>query len=280
MTQITWVLSHFTLTSLIDVALVSLLVFAFLRLIEGTRAVQLVRGVVLLFSVATLISILSPFPVLDWIIRTGMPALIVAIPIIFQPELRRGLERLGRAPHVVNPAHTAIPLKLSPALGQVVLACSLLSERHYGGLIVIERTTGLQDLADSGVSIDAVLTADLLLSIFHPGSALHDGAAIVHGDRIRAARCILPLSDSTSMRGSGTRHRAAVSITEQTDAVCFVVSEETAAISIAVGGHLHQHLDQKEIQAVISEIFGANSVLPVRFKRTRRPKVVHETPSA
>ncbi|HLQ31822.1 MAG TPA: diadenylate cyclase CdaA [Chloroflexota bacterium] len=269
MSQIVWVITHFSIAGVIDLALVALLFYLFLRLIEGTRAVQLLRGMIVLVVAAAVISSFSPFPVLNFIIRTAMPALVVAIPVIFQPELRRALERLGRTPRLVKRQIDRPMLGASHALTAIISAAERLADRRYGGLIVIEGATGLQEFIDTGVPMDSALTADLLVAIFFPGSPLHDGAVITHGDRVLAARCLLPLSESPALLGSGTRHRAALSITEQTDAVCFVVSEETGQVSIAANGTLYRGLDRPAMEALLSEIYGPINIRPLRFRRRR-----------
>ena len=279
MNQITWVLSHFSWVEAVDLTLVALLAYLFLRLIEGTRAVQLLRGIILLVVAAALISIFSPFPVLNWIIRATMPALVVAIPVIFQPELRRALERLGRTPRVVKRQIDRPLPSTSRGLVEVMAAAERLSDRRYGGLIVVEAATGLQEFLDTGVALDAAVTADLLVAIFFPGSPLHDGAVIIHGDRILAARCLLPLSESPLLRGSGTRHRAAVSITEQTDAVCFVVSEETGSVSIAANGTLYRGLDRPTMERLLTEIYGPMNIRPLRFRRRSREAAASPAPA-
>lgn len=269
MSQISWVLSHFGITGAIDLALVALLFYLFLRLIEGTRAVQLLRGMIVLVVAAAVISAFSPFTVLNFIIRTSLPALVVAIPVIFQPELRRALERLGRTPRLVKRQIDRPMPGASRALAEIISAAERLADRRYGGLVVVEGATGLQEFVDTGVSIDATVTADLLVAVFFPGSPLHDGAVIIHGDRVLAARCVLPLSENPALRGSGTRHRAALSVTEQTDAVCFVVSEETGSVSIAANGTLHRGLDRPAIESLLGEIYGPINIRPLRFRRRR-----------
>ncbi|MBV8084698.1 MAG: TIGR00159 family protein [Chloroflexi bacterium] len=270
MSQISWIVSHFTWLGAIDLSLVAILFYLFLRLIEGTRAVQLLRGMVMLVLAAAVISVLSPFPVLNFIIRTAMPALVVAIPVIFQPELRRALERLGRTPRLVKrPLDRPLPSS-SRALIEIMSAAERLSDRRYGGLVIVEGATGLQEYIDTGVTIDAQVTADLLVSIFFPGSPLHDGAVIIHGDRVIAARCLLPLSESPSLHGSGTRHRAALSITEQSDATAFVVSEETGSVSVASNGTMYRGLNRAGMEALLSEIYGPINIRPLRFRRRAR----------
>ena len=270
MSQITWVLSHFSVVGAIDLGLVALLFYLFLRLIEGTRAVQLLRGMVVLVVAAAVISSFSPFAVLNAIIRTSLPALVVAIPVIFQPELRRALERLGRTPRLVKRQIDRPMPGTSRAISEIIGAAERLADRRYGGLVVVEGATGLQEYVDTGVAMDAAVTADLLVAVFFPGSPLHDGAVIIHGDRILAARCVLPLSESPLLHGSGTRHRAALSVTEQTDAVCFVVSEETGSISIAANSMLYRGLDRQAMESLLSDIYGPINIRPLRFRRRRR----------
>jgi diadenylate cyclase len=277
--QITWVLSHFSILEAIDLALVALLFYLLLRLIEGTRAVALLRGVITLVILAAAISAFSPFPVLNAIIRTALPALVIAIPVIFQPELRRALERLGRTPRLVKR-----PLDpQSPAMGrtltEILAAVARLADRRYGALMVITGATGLGEFVDTGQPVDAGVSADLLVTIFFPGSPLHDGAVIIQGDRVIAARCLLPLSENPLLRGSGTRHRAALSIAEQTDAVAFVVSEETGAVSIAANGMLYRGLDRPAMETLLAEIYGPINVRPLRFRRRARPAAPAEPPA-
>ncbi len=270
MSQVSWVLSHFSWTSAADLILVALILYLFLRLIEGTRAVHLVRGILILVVLAALISTFSPFPVLNWIIRAVMPALVVAIPVIFQPELRRGLERLGRTPGLVNRPLSGHRPSLNRTLGEILAASERLSDRRYGGIVAMERTTGLQDFADTGVQLDAAVSADLLVSVFFPGSPLHDGAVIVRGDRVVSARSILPLSESLDVLSLGMRHRAALALAEQTDAVCFVVSEETGGISLAANGILHRNLNKLEVERLLTDFFGPLNIRPLRFRRRGR----------
>jgi diadenylate cyclase len=278
--QITWVLSHFSVSEAIDLVLVALLFYGLLRLIEGTRAVALLRGIIILVIAAAAISLFSPFPVLNAIIRTALPALVVAIPVIFQPELRRALERLGRTPRLVKrPLDPQFPA-MSRTLTEIMAAVGRLSDRRYGGLIVVAGATGLMEFIDTGQQVDAQVNADLLVAIFFPGSPLHDGAVIIQGDRIIAARCLLPLSESPLLRGSGTRHRAALSIAEQTDAVAFVVSEETGAVSIAANGMLYRGLDRPAMESLLSEIYGPLNVRPLRFRRRARAAPAATAPSA
>ncbi len=233
--------SHFTLFSVLDILLVALIFYGLFYLVQGTRAVQLLRGIVLVVILAVFASSILRLTAFNWLIRNSIPALLVAIPVIFQPELRRALERLGR-PGTLLARRRASAAQI---INTIVRAALELAHERLGALIVIEGSTGLQDFVDTGVLLDARLSNDLLLSIFYKNSALHDGAVIVREDRIVAAACMLPLSESNQLdHDLGTRHRAAVGVTEGTDAIAIVVSEETGAIAVAHNGQLTRGLDE------------------------------------
>ncbi len=247
MSDILWILSHFELNDLLDILLVTAIFWGLLYLVRGTRAVALMRGVLLLVIAVVLASNFLSLTAFNWLIQNTLPALLVAVPVIFQPELRRALERLGRGGGLVSFSSTeAITMGVSQ---QIARAAQQLSERRHGGLIVMERETGLQEYVDTGVPIDGEVTTELLLTIFQPNTALHDGAAIIRGDRIVAAACILPLAETSRVhRGLGLRHRAAVGITEQSDAVAVIVSEETSIISVARYGEMVSNLDEARLR--------------------------------
>jgi len=247
------VLPQFGWQSAVDILLVALLFYGLFRLFQGTQAVALLRGILvisLLFLVAA-----SRFTAFGWLLRNSLPVILVAIPVIFQPELRRALERLGRsAPAFMGRAgREAVAQQV---IHQVVLAVETLARERTGALIVLEGDTGLEEYIESGERIDAVVSARLLQTIFFPGTPLHDGAVILRGDRIAAAACVLPLTqrdlaDSTL----GTRHRAAVGITEQNDALVVVVSEETGIISLARGGRIARRLDAQRLRTILQAFY-------------------------
>jgi diadenylate cyclase len=250
------ILSRLDGTSVIDILLVSLIFFWMFRLIQGTHAVPLLRGVIIIVVITVVITNLVKLTAFTWLLRNTLPALLVAIPVVFQPELRRLLERLGR-----GSAGGFLSLRLrETAFRQVVekiaQACMELSQARHGALIVLERETGLQDIIETGVLINAEVSREMLLTLFYPKSALHDGAAIIRGDRIVAASCVLPLS-TTSLedRNLGTRHRAALGVTESSDAIAIVVSEETGIISIAHGGRLIRRLDEGRFIKVLMAFY-------------------------
>lgn len=251
--------SHFTWSSALDILIVTVLFYGVLMLVRGTRADQVLRGVILLFIFFSIMAALFNLTMVDWLLRNSPVVLLVAIPIIFQPELRRALEQVGRTSALINRplATLATPLQTS-AIDEIVDAVRRLSERSYGALIVLEGTTGLEDFVRSGVRVDGEVTSDLLVTIFFVHSPLHDGAAIMRGDRVLAAGCVLPLSDNPSAVGHGTRHRAALGITEQTDAVCVVVSEETGGVSVTRAGHIMADISVEHLARFLRAFYHAH----------------------
>jgi len=247
------VFSRLTPLSVLDILVVALIFYFLLRLIQGTQAVQLLRGILLVVAGAILVTNVLKLTAFNWLIRNSLPALLIAIPVIFQPELRRALERLGRAGFLFGPP--AREEELRAALEEICNAVRRLSEQRYGALIVLERETGLQKYVDTGVRLDALVSKELLLSIFYPYTVLHDGAVIVRGNRVVAAACVLPLAEGMVDRRLGTRHRAAVGITEESDALVLVVSEETGIISLAHNGRMIRHLDERRLRHILHSFY-------------------------
>jgi diadenylate cyclase len=241
---------RFGVSTIVDIAIVSLLLYWLLSLIAGTSAATLVRGILILLTLGFVLSNLFALTMLQFLLRASIPALIFAIPVLFAPEIRRALEQLGRAGSLI-PRTTVISTNTRLA-ETVARAAQQLAERRFGALLVIERSTPLGEYASSGVSMDALLSADLLLNIFWPNSPLHDGAVIIHGDRVVAAAVVLPLARSPTVEHIGTRHRAAIGITEISDAIAVVVSEETGRISIANAGRMVRNLGDARLQKVLS----------------------------
>jgi diadenylate cyclase len=234
--------------------LVALFFYWLLFLIQGTQAVQLLRGIIIIVLLSILVTSIFQLTAFSWLIRNSIPALLVSIPVIFQPELRRALERLGRTGFPINrPARQAV---IEQTINHICEASRQLSERRHGALIVLERETGLQEHVDTGVKVDALVTSELLLTIFFPTTALHDGAVIVREDRVVAAACVLPLTEGfISNRQLGLRHRAAIGVTEQSDAIAIAVSEETGTISIARNGRIIRHLDEKRLRKILQAFY-------------------------
>ncbi|MGB9880293.1 MAG: diadenylate cyclase CdaA [Anaerolineae bacterium] len=281
MSDILWVFSHIRFSDVIDILLVSGIFFALLQLFRGTQAIQLLRGVIIFIFLAVLLSNVLRLTAFSWLIGNAIPALLVAIPVIFQPELRRALERLGRAGGLIDR-----PMREAAAnrtVSQVARACRLLSEARHGAIIVLERNTGLQDYADTGVEIKAQVSSELLLTIFYPNTPLHDGAVIIREDEIIAAAVVLPLSNSNlADRYLGTRHRAALGISEQTDAIAVIVSEETGTISVAHNGRMVRHLDETRLRNILQRLyrpyaqFDLSSLLRLRGREQPDAKEVKE----
>jgi diadenylate cyclase len=250
-----WYLQRLERIDVLDILLVAFIFFWVLYLVRGTRAVSLLRGVILLIIVVTLLSGLIRLRAFAWLTQKALPALLVAIPVIFQQELRRALERVGRAGTLLGRS-TGNQAVLEQALAAIAQACHILSERRHGALIILERETGLQEFVDSGVRLDAIITSDLLLTIFDPHTMLHDGAVVVRRGRVVAAACVLPLSTAfLADRQLGLRHRAAIGVTEESDAIAVVVSEERGSISIAHNGRIIRNLDAKRLEAVLQAFF-------------------------
>jgi len=254
--QILSTFSRFTLSSALDIVIVTLLFYGVLMLVRGTRADQVLRGVIVLFIFFALMASAFHLTMVDWLLRNSPVVLLVAIPIIFQPELRRALEQVGRTSAIINHplATLSTPLQVTTS-DKIVDAVQQLAERHYGALIVIEGATGLEDFVRSGVRVDGEVTTYLLMNIFFPNTPLHDGAAIIRGDRVLAAGCVLPLTDTPSALGLGTRHRAALGLSEQTDSVCIAVSEETGAISVARAGHLMSNMSVERLTRYLQTFY-------------------------
>ena len=239
-----------SVTSVFDILVVAFLAYEFLKLIKGTRAIAMLAAVVIL-ALAFWIAHLEALKTVDWLITTLLPYAIFALIVVFGAEIRRALARLGQ--------------KLSAARGgafngtdsyeDIVLAANHFSQTVTGALIVIEREIGLRTFIESGVPLDAFLSFDLLVTIFRPSAPLHDGAVIVQKGRIAAAACFLPLSMNPLLSTQfGTRHRAAIGITEETDAISVVVSEENGSISIAVGGQIERDITVEYLRERLSEV--------------------------
>jgi diadenylate cyclase len=270
----------------LDIALTALLIYGLFSLIRGTRAVRLVIGVTVLYAIYVAAQALG-LQLLSQILQAGAVVGLLALVVVFQPELRRALERIGRFGSfgwLIAPAAGRSVEKVAEAVAR---ASAILSADKIGALIVLERQTGLQDAAETGVMVEADLTVELLTTIFTPRAPLHDGAVLVRGDRIVAAGCVLPLSETAIYRERfGTRHRAAVGITEGTDALAVVVSEETGAVSLVVRGRIIRNLDEDRLRgALAAQLSPANARLPANARAIRdglppRPRLRRPAPPA
>ena len=234
---------HVSVISIIDILLAAVIIYEILALIKGTRASLMLVGVLAL-ALAFYVSRLGDLATVNWLIGTLLPYTAFALIVVFAPEIRQVLARLGRRVALSRGAAAA-----AEAYDDIVLAANLFGQNQTGALIVIEREIGLRTYIESGVSLDAQLSYDLLATIFRPSAPLHDGAAIVQRDRIAAAACFLPLSMNPVLSTQlGTRHRAGIGVTEETDAIAVIVSEETGSISLAVGGNIERDITVDQLR--------------------------------
>lgn len=240
--------------SIIDIILVAVVFYKLIMLIKGTRAVQLLKGLAVLL-VATTVSRWAGFYTINWLLEKTLTMVFVALPVVFQPELRRALEQLGRGKFFARPIQVLGFEDRTRLISELVKATQVLSKNKIGALIIIERETGINDYLETGTSLDALVSSELVINLFIPKSPLHDGALMIRGDRIVAASCFLPLTESSGIsKELGTRHRAAIGISEVSDAVAIVVSEETGVISIANDGALIRYLDEKTLRENLVEL--------------------------
>lgn len=263
-----WILSKLDLRNVIDILLVAAVIYGVLLMLQGTQAVQLLRGVIFLAIIVSLFGSIAQLTAFNWLLKSSGQALLVVAAIILQPELRRALDRLGRAGGWALWSQREV--QVEQVIREIASACKALSERRHGAIIVIERETGLQDHIETGVQIDSLVVEPLLLTVFYPNTALHDGAVIIRGNRVVAAACVLPLAETIiSDTHLGTRHRAAVGITEQTDAIAIVVSEETGIISMARNGRMVRYLDERRLIALLQAILMKPETKPRRLRRSQ-----------
>lgn len=248
--------------SVVDLALVTIIIFSVLRLLRETQAVVLLRGILLLIALLSLLTSLEVLPAFSWLVSTTLPALLLAIPVIFAPEIRRALERLGRAGAILETrgGSTGASTDIADTIAAVVSASARLSDRKHGALIVIQRLDSLQEYVETGVPMDSRVTPEILLQVFYPNTPLHDGAVILKGTQLLAAACVLPLSSSGVLsrspeRQMGLRHRASLGISEVSDAVAVVVSEETGSISVVHGGRMIRRLDAERLENILNALF-------------------------
>jgi len=244
--------------SIIDLALVTFVFFAILLLLRDTQAMVLLRGVLVLVALVSVLNSLEVLPAFSWLVGTTLPGLVLAVPVIFAPEIRRALERLGRAGFLRLESRPSP--EMEKMVGKLVTAAMRLSDRRHGALIVIQRSDTLEEYIHTGVLMDARMTPELLLQVFYPNTPLHDGAAIMIGDRVIAASCVMPLSASGVLtrspeRQMGLRHRAALGISEVSDAVVVVVSEETGSISVVHRGRMIRRLDAERLENILMAFF-------------------------
>ncbi len=234
---------------ILEILFIWMLIYSLIRFFQGTRAVQVLMGLLILAIIFNIAKVLE-LDTINWVLTKLFAVGVVAFLIIFQPELRRGLARIGQ-----NTLFGAF-LKKGGTVDEVVQTCEHLSRSKIGALIAIERDVGLKNYIESGLVLDAKVSAELLITLFYPNTPTHDGGVIIQGDRIVSCGSLFPLSQNPQLaRSLGTRHRAAVGLTEESDAVCVVVSEETGAISVSVYGKLTRDLDPESVRRVLTSLF-------------------------
>lgn len=234
---------------LIEVLFIWILIYYLIRFFQGTRAMQVLMGLIILAIIFNIAKIFQ-LHIINWVLTKLFAVGVVAILIIFQPELRRALARIGQQ------TIFGTLLKKGGVVDEVAQACEHLAHHKIGALIAIERETGLKQYIENGVLLDARVSSELLITLFFPNNPTHDGGVVIQGGRVASSGCLFPLSQNTDLSKSlGTRHRAAIGLTEESDAVCVIVSEETGAISVAVYGELRRGLSPEELRKVLTDIF-------------------------
>lgn len=253
-----FIIQRLTFASVLDLLLVTVIVYAGLSFLRNTRAMVLLRGILLLYVLISLLVAILNLPAFSWLVRTSLPAILVAIPVIFAPEIRRALERVGRASQfLVTTRPKEEPMDVIAAISS---AAARLSERRHGALIVLQRLDSLEEYVHTGIKLGAQASPSLLLQIFYPNTPLHDGAVIIADTEVLAASCVMPLSATGVLaagaeRQMGLRHRAALGTSEISDAVSLVVSEETGAISVAFGGRMIHRLGRERLEGVLRAFY-------------------------
>lgn len=262
LTEIVFLIQRVSWLTVLDLLLVSSIFYVILMLLRDTQAQTLMRGVIFIIILISLLTTLFDLPAFSWLVSTTLSALLFSIPVIFMPELRRGLERLGRAGSgalLLNKPATNLEV-IQQTIKDTISATARLAVFKQGALIVLQRRDNLNEYIDTGVKMDAKVSPELLLQIFHPNTPLHDGAVIIGDEEIKAAACVLPLSatgvlNSSPERQMGLRHRAALGISEVSDAIAIVVSEETGSISLSHSGRILRRISADKLENVLLAFF-------------------------
>ncbi len=272
LTEIVYLFQRLNWLSVLDLFLVTGVFYGIMALLRDTQAMALLRGVIFLIVVLAIFTSIFDLPAFSWLVATVLPTLLFAIPVIFAPEIRRGLEKLGRAG--TNPLTRRASLtqieEMQQTIHAVVTASARLSAREHGALIVMQRSDSLHEYVRTGVRMNAKVTPELLLQIFYPNTPLHDGAVIIDQNMIVAAACVMPLSASgvlnrTPERQMGLRHRAALGTSEATDAITVVVSEQTGSISIAHNGRMIRRLDSERLENILLAFYRPSETKGLQF---------------
>ena len=251
------VLNRPGLSDIADILIVAIIIYELLMLTRDTRGSAVLKGLAMLLLIVG-ISNLFGLTALNWLLMSVVNNGALVLVILFQPELRKALEQIGRGARIETKRRDTDKDEATRIIDEIIRCLQDLSRRHVGALIVFEQKTGLQDIIENGIGIDARITSGLLENIFEPNTPLHDGAVVIEGDRIVAAKCILPVTQSDVPKSYGTRHRAAIGMSEISDAIILVVSEETGGISIAHGGTIHRDIAPDQLANLLQRHFGAN----------------------
>jgi len=257
----------FEILDIIDIIIISFLFYNIILLIKDTPAVQLIKGIIILF-IATFLADQLGLRTINWLFKGAMAMMVFAFPIIFQPEIRRGLLKMGRRGFSINSSffHKEDDKKVEQLINGLVMVTPMLSTKHKGALIVLEREVGLKDILETGIILNSEFSPELLYSIFMTDSPLHDGAVIIRGNKIIGANCILPLSERIDLKKSyGTRHRAALGLSEKTDSLIIVVSEETGGISVAIDAKITRPLEAQGLKKMLSHLYKPKIVSKFNF---------------
>jgi diadenylate cyclase len=276
LTNLLFIFQRLDWLSVIDILLVTLIFFGVLYIVRDTQAMILLRGIILILVLVALLTSLVNLPAFSWLARTALPALVFAIPVIFAPEIRRALERIGRAGTLFRISNKKAGAGMQQTIQAVVAATARLSARQHGALIIMERFDRLDEYVRSGVVLQSDVTPEMLMQTFYPNTPLHDGAVIISGRKIVAASCVMPLSASGILarspeRQMGLRHRAALGISEVSDAIAVVVSEQTGAISIAHAGRIIRRLDAERLENILVAFYDPDKTSKDNFFRRHFP---------
>ena len=248
-------ISTITPLDIFDIFIVAVILYKSYQMIQDTRAMTLVKGLMIITLLTIICSWLN-LHVMSWLLQKSWNWLLIALPILFQPELRRALEQIGQGKFMHQSAALLDKKEAEVVVDEIVKTAKKLSLTKTGALMVIERDMKLNDIGVTGIHIDGIISSEFLLNVFIVNTPLHDGAAIIRGNRLISAACVLPLTENHELSTElGTRHRAAIGLSEQCDALIVVVSEETGTISVAEGGHLIRHFDEKTLAAKIRPAF-------------------------
>ena len=273
-----WNITHrIGFADVVDILIAAVIIYELILLTRQTRGSAVLKGLLLLV-LATGVSTLLGLKVLNWLLLRVFNEITLVIIILFQPELRKALEQIGRGAVLSSGRYTDEEEERQHVISEIIQCMTDLSRRKVGALIVIEQKTGLNDVIETGTAVDGLVSAPLLENIFEPNTPLHDGAVVLRGTRVVAGACILTLTESQNVsRELGTRHRAAIGVSETTDAVALIVSEETGIMSVAKGGRLTRHMDANSLRTVLEGLYsehhrGLHSIIASLFRRKEATK--------